>query len=104
MKTKNLVIVGVSSCVVLFLIFFMLKKDPIDPCDCVDLMFAYYPVIPINSLKDWELSDLKEKTNWTEEQIEQYRNCENKFQSYDNVNFSCTEKKFNEEKRREMNQ
>jgi hypothetical protein len=82
----------------------MLKNDPIDPCDCVDLMYSYPYVIPINSLKDWELSELKENTNWTEEQVQKYRNCEDEFRNYDNVNFLCTEKKFNEEKRSKMNE
>lgn len=92
MKVENLINVAVSSCLFLFLIFFMLKPESLTPCDCIASMQSYPLAKPISSLKEWELNAVKEQTNWTEEQIKSYQNCEDKFQNYNNANSLCTGK------------
>ena len=52
-------------------------------------MHSYPLARPISSLKEWELNEFKEQTKWTEEQIKNYRNCEDKFQNYETVDSLC---------------
>ncbi len=88
-KTQNIINLAVSTCLFFFLIFFILKPDPLEPCDCIELMHSYPLARPISSLKEWELNEFKEQTKWTEEQIKNYRNCEDKFQNYETVDSLC---------------
>ena len=87
-KPQNLINLAVSFCLFIFLFFFLLKPEPIDPCDCVDLLYDK-PARPVGSIKDWELSELKKQKNWTEEQFQKYLDCTQEFENYDKVNSLC---------------
>lgn len=99
LKTQNLISLGVSSFLLILLIFLILKPENLDPCDCVDLM-KNGPAAPVNSLKGGEVTQFKEQKNLTEEQFQKYLDCEKEFQSYGRVTSLCNEGKNNKEKKR----
>jgi hypothetical protein len=87
-KTQTLINLAVSLFLFLFLIFLMVKREPLDPCDCVELMVDR----PGSSLIEGEVSQLKYQTKLTEEQFQKQLDCEKEFQNYGRVNSLCNQK------------
>ncbi len=84
-KTQTLINLAASLFLFLFLIFLMVKREPLDPCDCVELMVDR----PGSSLMEGEVSQLKYQTKLTEEQIQKQLDCEKEFQNYVRANSLC---------------
>ena len=65
------------------------EKENLVP-DIENFILGLEKVLEItDSLKECELNEFKEQTKWTEEQIKNYRNCEDKFQNYETVDSLC---------------
>ena len=92
-KKQALINLAISLFLFLLLIFLMVKRDPLDPCDCVELMEDRTD----SSLLEEEVSQFKNQTKLTEEQIQKQLDCEKEFQTYVRANSLCNQKTIDKE-------